>query len=435
MRYVGLPRPFQLGPVSGTQRLQRGEQAADVSRLPGVHYVHVDGITEHPFPRRRNTAYHDEIYTVIGERSENGFEVKLGYFWHESSARNSRTPCSTPNRSAGVSDNIHRISVKSTPSGLYAGSSSAHGLSGSKARSAVTKLAPFFPPRRLHLRSSGTGEIIALRKLMKNWLLLASLFVMFGVCISAQPQPPARKKLLFIGEVKGFEHDSVSHAMATIEKLGQQSGLWDTYLRTDTELVTKKTLENNAKNLNYFDAVMFYTTGELDLNDEQKAALLSFVKDDGKGFLGTHSATDTFYHWPEYGDLIGAYFDQHPWMQVHAKINVEDNTFPATKHFPAQFPIYDEIYQFKEPYSRDKLRVLMSIDPDSVDLKNPRVHRTDRDFAVTWVHQYGKGRVFYSSLGHREDIWDHPDIQQMWTEAVKWTMGLTQGDATPRPRP
>jgi type 1 glutamine amidotransferase len=278
--------------------------------------------------------------------------------------------------------------------------------------------------------------MIALREnSMKNWILLASLLMTLGICGSAQAQTPARKKLLFIGEVKGFEHDSVSHAMATIEKLGQQSGLWDTYLRTDSELLTKRKLEGNAKNLNYFDAVMFYTTGELDLNDEQKAALLSFVKEDGKGFLGTHSATDTFYKWLEYGDLIGGYFNEHPWMQVHCEINVEDRAFPATKHFPAHFPIFDEIYQFKDPYSREKVRVLMSVDPASVDLKNPRVHRTDQDFAVTWVHQFGKGRVFYSSLGHREEIWDRPDIQQMWTEAVKWAMGMTQGDATPRPKP
>src|SRR5580658_5700789 len=159
---------------------------------------------------------------------------------------------------------------------------------------------------------------------MKNWILFASLSMTLGICGSAQAQTPARKKLLFIGEVRGFEHDSVSHAMATIEKLGQQSGLWDTYLRTDSELLTKQKLANNAKNLSYFDAVMFYTTGGLDLNDEQKAALLSFVKGDGKGFLGTHSATDTFYKWLDYGDLIGGYFDQHPWGQVHAEIDVED---------------------------------------------------------------------------------------------------------------
>ncbi len=269
---------------------------------------------------------------------------------------------------------------------------------------------------------------------MKRLWVFAILAASFAVYATAQVQPP-KKKLLVIGEVKGFEHDSVSHALATIEKLGRQTGLWDTYIRTDSELLTKEKLKNNAKNLDYFDAVMFYTTGDLGLTDQQKKDLLSFVHDDGKGFLGTHSATDTYYNWPEYGELIGAYFNEHPWGQVHCTIRTEDRTFPATAHFPASFPFYDEIYQFKEPYSREKLRVLMSVDPASVDLKNPRVHRTDQDFAVTWVHNYGKGRVFYSSLGHRDEVWDLPDIQKMWIEAIKWTLRMTDGDATPRPRP
>ena len=269
---------------------------------------------------------------------------------------------------------------------------------------------------------------------MKRLWVFAILAASFAVYATAQVQPP-KKKLLVIGEVKGFEHDSVSHALATIEKLGRQTGLWDTYIRTDSELLTKEKLKNNAKNLDYFDAVMFYTTGDLGLTDQRKKDLLSFVHDDGKGFLGTHSATDTYYNWPEYGELIGAYFNEHPWGQVHCTIRTEDRTFPATAHFPASFPFYDEIYQFKEPYSREKLRVLMSVDPASVDLKNPRVHRTDQDFAVTWVHNYGKGRVFYSSLGHRDEVWDLPDIQKMWIEAIKWTLRMTDGDAIPRPRP
>jgi type 1 glutamine amidotransferase len=169
------------------------------------------------------------------------------------------------------------------------------------------------------------------------------------------------------------------------------------------------------------------------MDDEQKAALMSFVKEDGKGFLGTHSATDTFYKWPEYGEMIGGYFNDHPWHQK-VRVMVEDHDFPATKHFPPSFEITDEIYQFKE-YSRDRVRVLMSLDPNSVDLTNKRVHRTDKDFAVTWVRNFGKGRVFYSSLGHEEQVWDRPDIQQMWLEAVKWAMGMTEGNATPRPKP
>ena len=269
---------------------------------------------------------------------------------------------------------------------------------------------------------------------MKTLSLMGALFIAIGIFASSQAQPPKKKKLLAIGAVKGFEHDSVSHGLATIWKIGQESGLWDTYIRTDTELLSKKKQsKNNIKNLDYFDAVLFYTTGELDMDDEQKAALLSFVKDDGKGFLGTHSATDTFYKWPEYGEMIGGYFDQHPWHQP-VKVIVEDRTFPATRHFPPSFEITDEIYQFKN-FSRDRVRVLMSIDPASVDLTKKTVHRTDKDFAVTWVRNYGKGRVFYSSLGHDDQVWDRKDIQTMWLEAVKWAMGMTQGDATPRPKP
>jgi type 1 glutamine amidotransferase len=268
---------------------------------------------------------------------------------------------------------------------------------------------------------------------MRKSALIGALVFLFAVTASPQAQSPKRKKLLAIGLSAGFQHDSVSHGLATIWKIGQQSGLWDTFIRTDTQLLTKKKLGSNGKNIDYFDAVMFYTTGELPMDDEQKAALMSFVKDDGKGFLGTHSATDTFYKWPEYGEMIGGYFNDHPWHQK-VTVKVEDRDFPATKHFPPTFEITDEIYQFKE-YSRDRVRVLMSLDPNSVDLTKKNVHRTDKDFAVTWVRNFGKGRVFYSSLGHEEQVWDRPDIQQMWLEAVKWAMGMTPGDATPRPKP
>jgi hypothetical protein len=250
----------------------------------------------------------------------------------------------------------------------------------------------------------------------------------------AQQNQPRKKRLLAIGASKGFQHDSISHGMATLWKLGNETGLWETYIRTDTELVTKQPLKGNAKNLNYFDAIYFYTTGELDMNEEQKAALLSFVRDDGKGFIGGHSAADTFYKWPEYGEMIGAYFDLHPWHQL-VRINVEDRVFPATRHLPAQIEVTDEIYQFKEPYSRDRVRVLMSIDTASVDLKHKMVKRTDKDFAVVWVKRYGKGRVFFNALGHRNEVYDRPDIQKMMVESVKWVMGLTEGDANPRPKP
>jgi type 1 glutamine amidotransferase len=263
---------------------------------------------------------------------------------------------------------------------------------------------------------------------MKNLLWIALL-----MAASLEAQAP-KKKILAIGEVKGFQHDSVSHALATIEKLGKETGLWDTYIRTDSQLLTKKKLEGNAKNLDFFDAVLFYTTGELDMDDQQKADLLSFIKEDGKGFIGIHSATDTFYQWPEYGEMIGGYFDQHPWGTFNAPVIVEDRDFPGMQQFPSDFVILDEIYQYKN-YSRDKVRVLMRLDESKLDLTNPKVHRTDNDFAVGWVKNYGKGRVYYSNLGHREETYDRPDVQKMFIEGIKWSLGLTQADATPRPKP
>ena len=247
-------------------------------------------------------------------------------------------------------------------------------------------------------------------------------------------QPPKRKKLLAIGDVKGFQHDSVSHGLAVIERLGQESGLYDTYIRTDAQLLTKQKIGGNAKNLDYFDAVLFYTTGELEMSGQQKTDFMSFIKDDGKGFIGAHSAIDTFYSWPEYGEMTGGYFDQHPWGVFNAPVIVEDPEFPAMKGFKKTFTINDEIYQAKT-YSRDKLRVLARLDPDKIDLKNPRVHRTDRDFAVAWVKEYGKGRVFYSTFGHRPEVWDMPEVQKMYFEAIKWAMKLTDADITPRPLP
>src|ERR1700754_5021671 len=126
--------------------------------------------------------------------------------------------------------------------------------------------------------------------------------VLAAVVLLAATNPAAfaqakKKQLLIIGEEKGYRHEAVSHAMATIERLGRESGLWTTTIRTDTEVLTKKKIEYNAKSLNDFDAVMFYTGGDLEMNDEQKASLLSFVHDDGKGFIGVDSATITFTSW------------------------------------------------------------------------------------------------------------------------------------------
>jgi uncharacterized protein len=280
-------------------------------------------------------------------------------------------------------------------------------------------------------------------------LVLIALVLPLASPASAQNQPGAQsvappphvkqvhlKHVLVVSQTKGFEHDSIPDGMAAIYNMGQESGLWETTLRTDTELITKKDVGRNAKNLDYFDALIFLsTTGELDLDDTQKQDMMSFIKNDGKGFVGVHAALDTNYKWPEYGEMIGGWFDQHPWMTFNAPIINEDPSFPAVRHFPKAFTKYDEIYQPKE-WSRDKVHVLLSLDPAKLNYAdNPRVHRTDHDFAVAWNKMYGKGRVFYSSLGHTEEAWSDPDIRRMYFEAIKWVLGMTEGSTSPNPRP
>jgi uncharacterized protein len=267
-------------------------------------------------------------------------------------------------------------------------------------------------------------------------IILRSLFIfaLLGTFCLAQSAGPQKKHLLVIGEEKGYRHESVSHAMSTIERLGRETGLWDTTLRTDTEALTKKKLEYNAKNLNNFDAVLFFTGGDLEMDDQQKADFLSFVHDDGKGFIGIHSAAITFVNWPEYGEMLGGYYDEHPWGTFDAPIDVEDPAFPGMQQWPKSFGLRDEIYQMRN-YSRDKLRVLMRLDAGKLDLANKNVHRTDRDFAVTWAKMYGKGRVFYTTLGHVEDNWDKPEFQKMIIEAIKWATGMIDADVTPRAVP
>jgi len=261
------------------------------------------------------------------------------------------------------------------------------------------------------------------------WLIVALVCAAWGQA----PSVP-RKKLLAIGEEKGYRHEAVSHALATIERLGRETDLWDTVIRTDTEALTKRKLEYNAKNLNDFDAVLFYTGGTLEMDDQQKADFLAFIHDDGKGFIGVHSAAITFTQWPQYGEMIGGYYDEHPWGTFNAPIIVEDPAFPGMAQWPRDFFIRDEIYQIKN-FSRDDRRVLLRLDASKLDLNNPRVHRTDKDFAVAWAKMYGKGRVYYSTLGHVEENWDNPQFQKMYTEAIKWALGLVDANIAPQPAP
>jgi uncharacterized protein len=259
------------------------------------------------------------------------------------------------------------------------------------------------------------------------------VFVILAAALLLAPlhsQAPRRKRVLAWGDtITAFQHDSISHALATMERLGRESGAFDTYIRTDSQLITKQPImrgPRNARNLDYFDAIFYFGTGD-NLNAQQKKDLLSFIRDDGKGFVGAHTGDDAFFEWPEFGEMIGGYFDGHPWVQFDAPIIMEDRTFPAMKHFPARFVIHDEIYQHKD-FSRDKVHVLARLDSEKLDYTKPGIHRTDKDFPVAWTKMYGKGRVFYSTFGHAAETWDDPNVQKLYLEATRWALRLVGED-------
>ena len=261
----------------------------------------------------------------------------------------------------------------------------------------------------------------------KAILILTALLTL--LTLPAVAQPARKRVLIWADTTTGYQHDSISHAVATIERLGLESGAFEAYIRTDSQWITKQPTAEPARhthNLNDFDAIFFYGTGD-NLNAQQKKDLMSFIHDDGKGFIGAHTGDDAFFDWPEFGEMIGGYFDNHPWNVFDAPIVVEDPKFPAMKPFPARVTIRDEIYEHKN-FSRDKVHVLASLDASKLDYSKPNIHRADHDFPVAWAKMYGKGRVFFSTFGHTNEAWDNPMIQRMYLEALRWALRETGDD-------
>ncbi len=258
-------------------------------------------------------------------------------------------------------------------------------------------------------------------------------------------------KVLFLGDIsegaQNAHEISVGTAMATLSQLARKNNMM-MLIRTDTHNFMKAPIygqgdyakcgpkEARGRSLDFFDVVVLYVNGELNLSDSQKKDLLSFVKDDGKGIVAIHTATSAGYYWPEYGEMIGGYFDDHPWGVVDTTVIVERPDFPGMQAFVADPHVRDEMYAMTpSPYSRDKVDVLARLDTSKLDMKNPEVHRTDNDFPIAWIKNYGKGRVFYSCLGHPDAAWDDPRVQNLYMDAIKWAAGLVPYTVQPHPIP
>jgi uncharacterized protein len=235
-------------------------------------------------------------------------------------------------------------------------------------------------------------------------------------------------KVLYYTETLGYKHSvvvrpadgSLSHSERVLKDIAEKSGAYAiSFSQTCQDLAPER--------LKGLDVLVVYCCDMPPFSEEQKKGLLDFVRGGG-GFVGIHGATIVWYGWPGIGVMMGAFFDNHPWNANAAAvtIKIEQPTHPVVRMFGESLRIQDEIYQFKEPYDRSKTHVLMSLDTNKTDMTVPGVHRKDGDFALAWWHEYGKGRVVYSALGHREDVWTNPQVQQHFLAAIEFAGGRTK---------
>ncbi len=214
----------------------------------------------------------------------------------------------------------------------------------------------------------------------------------------------ANPKILVFTKTKGFFHTSIPIGMKTIMNVCKESGI-DVDTSRDAGVFTYENLKQ------YKVLVFLNTTGDI-LDNGQQEAFIKYIQSGG-GFVGVHAATDTEYDWPWYNKLIGAYFLSHPAEQQEAVIDVVDKSNPATAMLPDKWKRTDEWYNFKD-ISTD-IHVLAYLDETTyTGGKNSPKH------PFIWYHEFDGGRAFYTGVGHREDNYDEPLVQQHLLGAIKW---------------
>lgn len=299
---------------------------------------------------------------------------------------------------------------------------------------------------------------------MKNAALIVSLGTVMGLvglCVFGISQPEEedprveqirsvisqlevvpveeKAKILVCSRTAGFRHSSIPVGIEAFTQLGEITQTFEPVFTEDLDLF-------EAEELAQFDAVVFLnTTGELFLpynsewntmsEEEREQAkarearlkenLQNFVEQGG-GFIGIHAATDTFYNWPWYGEMIGGYFDGHPWsafQKVTIKIDPEAVGNPLLANLPEEpFEITEEIYQFKN-WTAGHQKVLTRLDIEKTDMNKGGIRRTDGDFPLTWYRMQGQGRVFYGEYGHNDHIYWHSGIMSHYFAAIQWVLG------------
>ncbi len=294
---------------------------------------------------------------------------------------------------------------------------------------------------------------VSLVALVAAVAVTAEVFTQAGPSAQAgqAPQTAPRKKLLFLTYPGVAYHQSLDPAEQAVAELGKAGGFDVTVgpgRPKSLEGADKVDLSYfTAAYLDEFDGLMMMTNGNPPFAEAQKRAMVEFVQN-GKALIGAHCATVTFYDYPPYGEMLGAYYRRSMRQGAIAVLKVENPNHPATKMLGGlTWPVVDEFYHFaKEPWNesrptenvsspgnfripmgfrRDRVNVLLSIDTERTDIsKLPEVTRGG-DYPQAWERSFGKGRVFYTSLGHRADIWSNdPVFRAHITGGIRWALGL-----------
>ncbi len=296
---------------------------------------------------------------------------------------------------------------------------------------------PIYPTGQIELQNHGNTlyfRNIYLREITKAGDV-SKISEAIPTVARAKPKQP--RKVLVYTHAAGFVHSSIPYGARAMEIMGRRTGAYDAVIANDPAVFEPSKLKE-------FDAIILVnTTGDwlqppgsqrtspLTI-DARRKAVEEFVSG-GKGLVGFHAASDSQYQWAEFGKMIGGYFNQHPWHQkIGAKVEEPEHALSAAFKGAAKdnvLEVTDEMYQFKDPYSREQLRVLLSIDNRTIDTS--KGIRPDKDYAIAWIRNYGKGRVFYSSLGHREEIYWNPTLLRFYLDGIQFAMGDMEADARP----
>jgi type 1 glutamine amidotransferase len=289
-----------------------------------------------------------------------------------------------------------------------------------------------------------------------RFLLRVSLFLVVVALAwpaAVSTQAPARKKLLFLTHAALYKHASLGPAEKSVTEWGKVGGFDVTTLEGYKQ--DSATLDLSFLTPDYlaqYDGVMLMTNGNLPLTDPQKKMLVDYVKS-GKGLIGTHCATLTLYDYPDFGEILGGYYLRSlvPMNQMAqgriGLLKVEDQNHPATKMLGLTWPLDEEFYEFGHavwdpgkptenisqvgrlhtlmPFSRSRVHVLLSLDTERMDLTGLQTITRGGDYPQSWTVNAGRGRTFYTALGHRDDIWTNDQVFRAHvTGGIRWALGL-----------